>query len=295
MYQLDTFGGYRRILSSNEGAFHAVRPRGAQMGGGRLLLRSSFVPFGRFHFVVHVLAKPLLLSALTRSYWSGMSSRMSVWQGMAVNWLRAMLLAALCGWMVTQAFEGPRVLQAAQKMGPATLARAQALLQDIAETAGQDEETKLQVINTFFNRRVLYRDDWETWGVADYWASPLETLSKGQGDCEDYAIGKYFSLIAAGIPSVKMRLVYVRAQVGGVIQAHMVLAYYPQPNAEPLILDNLVTDIRPASRRPDLVPVFSFNAEGLWQGVSGSSAGDPSARLSRWRDVLAKAKAEGWW
>ena len=123
----------------------------------------------------------------------------------------------------------------------------------------------------------------------------LETLGKGQGDCEDFAIGKYFSLLAAGVPSVKMRLVYVRAQIGALIQAHMVLAYYPEPDAEPLILDNLITDIRPASRRPDLIPVFSFNAEGLWQGVAGASAGDPSARLSRWREVLTKAKAEGWW
>jgi predicted transglutaminase-like cysteine proteinase len=211
---------------------------------------------------------------------------------------RALLLTVLCGWALTQltlAFESPRVMAAAQKMGPVTAARAQALLQEIAELANQDDETRIRAINTFFNRQILYRDDRETWGVIDYWASPLEMLGKGQGDCEDYAIGKYFSLIAAGIPSVKMRLVYVRAQLGGTIQAHMVLAYYPEPTAEPLILDNLISEIRPASRRPDLAPVFSFNAEGLWQGVQGSSAGDPSARLSRWRDLLAKAKAEGWW
>ncbi len=209
--------------------------------------------------------------------------------------MAALVLTLACGWVATRAFESPKVVLAAQKMGPVALARAQALLQEIAEAAGQDDESRLKAINTFFNRQILYRDDRETWGVLDYWASPLETLAKGQGDCEDYAIGKYFSLIAAGIPSVKMRMVYVRAQLGATIQAHMVLAYYPEPNAEPLILDNLVTEIRPASRRPDLVPVFSFNAEGLWQGVSGSNAGDPSARLSRWRDVFAKAKAEGWW
>ncbi|WP_290645327.1 transglutaminase-like cysteine peptidase [Aquabacterium sp.] len=217
------------------------------------------------------------------------------WFGCVRLGVRTAWLLLLCGGLLTQAFESPRVLTAAQKMGPATVARAQALLQEIAEVSSQDDETRLRAINTFFNRQILYRDDRETWGVVDYWASPLETLSKGQGDCEDYAIGKYFSLIAAGIPSVKMRMVYVRAQVGGSIQAHMVLAYYPEPNAEPLILDNLITEIRPASRRPDLAPVFSFNAEGLWQGVGGSNAGDPSARLSRWRDVFAKAKAEGWW
>jgi hypothetical protein len=60
-----------------------------------------------------------------------------------------------------------------------------------------------------------------------------------------------------------------------------------------MILDSLVGDVRPASRRPDLSPVFSFNGEGLWQGVGAQSAGDPTARLSRWRDVLARARTEG--
>ncbi len=196
---------------------------------------------------------------------------------------------------VSQAWDAPRVVAQAQKAGPAALQRAQALVQLIGEAAAQDEDARLKSINTYFNRQIVYRDDREIWGVVDYWAAPLETLSKGQGDCEDFAIGKYFSLLAAGVPSVKMRLVYVRVQMGDLIQAHMVLAYYPEPAAEPLILDNLLTDIRPASRRPDLIPVFSFNAEGLWQGVGATSAGDPSARLSRWRDVLSKAKAEGWW
>ena len=98
------------------------------------------------------------------------------------------------------------------------------------------------------------------------------------------------------MPAQRLRLVYVRAAIGGsggVTQAHMVLAYYPAPDAEPLILDNLIGDIRPARSRPDLAPVFSFNSEGLWQGVGGLSAGDPTARLSRWREILGKARAEG--
>ena len=84
-------------------------------------------------------------------------------------------------------------------------------------------------------------------------------------------------------------------RLGVAVQAHMVLAYYPTPNAEPLILDNLISDIRPASRRPDLVPVFSFQCRGFVARCGAASAGDPAARLSRWRDVLSKVKAEGWW
>lgn len=211
-------------------------------------------------------------------------------------WLaRLMILGSLLLGHVGSAFESQRIMAAAQRLGPSTAVQAQALIQEVAEATSSDEASRLSRLNSFFNRRVAYRDDRDVWGQVDYWATPLEMLSRGAGDCEDYAIGKYLSLIAAGVSPAKMRLVYVRAEVGGAILAHMVLAYYPEPLAEPLILDNLITDIRPASRRPDLAPVFSFNAEGLWQGVGSTTAGDPVARLSRWREVLTKTRSEGWW
>jgi predicted transglutaminase-like cysteine proteinase len=202
----------------------------------------------------------------------------------------------LCPGMASLAWDTERMLGAARKLSPNASAGVQALQPVLTQALSLDEMGQLQTINQFFNRRILFRDDTEAWGQIDHWASPIETLDKGQGDCEDYAIAKYFSLLALGMPTSKLRLVYVRAQIGGpqgVVQAHMVLAYYAAPGAEPMILDNLITELRPASRRPDLVPVFSFNSEGLWQGVGGQTAGDPAARLSRWREVLAKARAEG--
>jgi predicted transglutaminase-like cysteine proteinase len=197
----------------------------------------------------------------------------------------------------SQAFDIDLIQRAAATRGPQALAGARALQTVLASLDGQDESARLVAINQFFNRRIQFAPDTEVWGQIDYWASPLETLDKGAGDCEDYAIAKYFSLLAVGVPVSKLRLVYVRAQIGGpqgALVAHMVLAYYAAPGAEPTILDNLITELRPASRRPDLVPVFSFNSEGLWQGVGPqAAAGDPTARLSRWREVLAKAHAEG--
>lgn len=188
------------------------------------------------------------------------------------------------------------MLRAAQAHGALAVAGARDLQGLLGGLIGQDDAIRLAAINEFFNRRIVFATDLEVWGQPDYWASPLESLGKGRGDCEDYVIGKYFSLLAAGVPPARLRLVYARATIGGPggeAMAHMVLAYYASPDAEPLILDNLVGDIRPASRRPDLVPVFSFNSEGLWQGSGTHSAGDPVARLSRWREVLAKARAEG--
>ena len=205
-------------------------------------------------------------------------------------------VALLVPGMPSQAWDAERMLAAARRLSPQAVAGVQALQPVLMQATDQDDVTRLRTLNDFFNRRILFREDKEAWNQVDYWASPLESLGRGQGDCEDYAIAKYFSLLAVGVPVAKLRLVYVRAQIGGpqgVVQAHMVLAYYATPGAEPLILDNLIGDVRPASRRPDLVPVFSFNSEGLWQGVGEAAAGDPAARLSRWREILVKARAEG--
>lgn len=222
-------------------------------------------------------------------------SKGGVWTRAWFTWI--LLVTGLCVVpAVALAWEADRLLQLATRHGGQTLHLAQSLNEMIHQVSRQDDDIRLQAINQFFNRRLLFREDIETWGQIDYWASPLEFMEKGQGDCEDYAIGKYFSLIASGMPPTRLRLVYVKAIFGGqasLQQAHMVLAYYPSSGADPLILDNLIGDIRPASRRPDLIPVFSFNSEGLWQGTQGPGAGDAVARLSRWREVLVKARDQG--
>jgi len=163
----------------------------------------------------------------------------------------------------------------------------------------RSEDEQIRRINEFVNRRVLFESDQDIWGQKDYWATPLETLGRGAGDCEDYAIAKYISLRLLGIDNDKLRITYVKARIGGprssISEAHMVLGYYSAPDAEPLILDNLIGDIRPATSRSDLTPVFGFNSEGIWTGAGpgANPAGSATARLSRWRDVIARLQAEG--
>jgi predicted transglutaminase-like cysteine proteinase len=170
----------------------------------------------------------------------------------------------------------------------------QKLLQTSADLAAP---AQLRRVNDFYNRRIRFGEDQPIWGQSDYWATPMETLGKGAGDCEDFAIAKYFTLLLLNVPDEKLRLIYVQARLGGVnssiTQAHMVLAYYPSPEAEPLILDNLIDDLLPASRRRDLQPVFSFNSQGLWQGVSGARGAGGPANLTRWQELLKRARAEG--
>lgn len=157
---------------------------------------------------------------------------------------------------------------------------------------------KLQRVNRFFNRQVRWRQDIDIWGQNDYWATPLETMGRREGDCEDFSVSKYMTLVLSGVPVDQLRITYVKAQIGGpsssLSQAHMVLAWYETPGAEPLILDNLVSEIRPASRREDLKPVFGFNTQGLWVGGATEAATrDPGARLSRWRDLLQRMADDG--
>ncbi|MDP2152697.1 MAG: transglutaminase-like cysteine peptidase [Methylotenera sp.] len=156
---------------------------------------------------------------------------------------------------------------------------------------------KLTQINNFFNQNILFADDIDIWGQSDYWATPLEFVGIGAGDCEDFSISKYVFLKAAGVPNEKLRLTYVRAEItenfNKKIRAHMVLSYYATPQSEPLILDNLVPQISAASNRKDLSPVFSFNDKGLWVGNSTKPKSDSQSNLSKWRDVLARMRADG--
>ena len=188
-------------------------------------------------------------------------------------------------------------LLALERYGAAGEAEILAWIQLLRELVDKDIYNQISSINDFFNRRIIFAEDIDIWNVNDYWATPLETLGRRHGDCEDFAIAKYVSLRLLGVSDEKLRLIYVSARIGGMFsqvnQAHMVLGYYPQPESEPLILDNLLSEIRPASQRSDLLPVFSFNSNGLWVAGSGATATDSSSRLSRWRDVLARIQNDG--
>ncbi|OMG54873.1 hypothetical protein BJN45_06795 [Azonexus hydrophilus] len=150
------------------------------------------------------------------------------------------------------------------------------------------ESLTLRKINSFFNQ-IPYYSDSRHWRQEDYWATPVEMLSSYGGDCEDYSIAKYLSLKELGIPIERLRITYVRAKE--LNESHMVLAYYPTPDAEPLIMDNLIPELRPASQRPDLEPVYSFNDDDLWLPTGASRKGGAS-NVRLWRELLEKLAKE---
>lgn len=217
------------------------------------------------------------------------------WRGLSRGvWLLLMVLSLL----LISSFAAPDLDKtqalAQQRYGAPAAASIVAWRKLIEEARDLPDQDKLNKVNTFFNRRVLYQTDAQVWQQEDYWATPLEFMGRGAGDCEDFSIAKYITLQMMGIKNEHLRLSYVRYKVGATPPiAHMVLGYYPEPTAEPLILDNMISSVRLASMRTDLAPVFSFNSDGLWVGGATTSSADPTARLSRWRDVLERMRQDG--
>lgn len=234
---------------------------------------------------------------MCRPLFSVAARRHSRWMPVGHSCLRVTLVGLLMSVSVWAALDADLLRQ--MMAGRFGVAGVQALENWQGMLAGwreQPPEEQLRRVNEYFNRRIRFADDMSLWGQADYWATPMETLGRGAGDCEDFVIAKYFTLRELGVPDSRLRMTYVRAQIGGpassVSQAHMVLGYYPGGDAMPLVLDNLIGEIRPASARPDLVPVFSFNMQGVFVG-GAAQASSPVDRVSRWRELLLRMRAEG--
>ncbi|MFL0809722.1 MAG: transglutaminase-like cysteine peptidase [Agarilytica sp.] len=172
----------------------------------------------------------------------------------------ALVLVADAGFAVSE-----KVLHAvALKYGEPARSRVEGwgkLIQKETSLYQDKEENTLTRANDYFNQ-VRWLSDLEHWGREDYWATPVETLATNGGDCEDFSIGKYFSLLQSEFDPNKLRITYVKSLTYD--QAHMVLAYYERPDAEPLILDNINKKVLPASQRPDLLPIYSFNGDSIW-------------------------------
>lgn len=153
------------------------------------------------------------------------------------------------------------------------------------------ESKKLNSVNDFINQ-LVFVDDIVHWKQEDYWATPLQSIVTNGGDCEDFSIAKYFTLSAMGLDEEKLRLTYVKAL--DINKPHMVVSYFSHPTAEPLLLDNLNEQILPASQRPDLLPVYSFNGSGLWlaKREQGGVYAGSSSRISLWQKLRQSMDVE---
>ena len=206
----------------------------------------------------------------------------------AGKYRRAFLASAL---FVFAIFAGGEFIKAstydkiAKVYGQNAKKRVVALNELMVSLKDATEQEKLVKVNDFFNR-LQWKDDREVWGQKDYWATRMEFLGKGAGDCEDFVTAKYFTLKQLGVSTQKLYFTYVKALDYN--QAHMVLSYYDSPKSIPLVLDNINPNIKIATQRKDLAPVYSFNGdslflskqEGLGQAIPGGNKDRKSTRLN---------------
>ena len=150
-----------------------------------------------------------------------------------------------------------------------------------------------------------YAPDIETTGEEDHWDTPLEFVARGAGDCEDFAIAKYFMLLESGLAPELVRLAFVfytgDAKALGVTAARpkrthvVVLQYQHIGDRDPLVLD-AVPHIAPLSEREDLHLVFEFAADGSYASAVAESvvSGRAISRMvAKWSDVLDRMRGDG--
>ena len=194
------------------------------------------------------------------------------------------LLSALYASQASQLDEAKIITSLEKTYGQRAGKRGRAWFKLMKQETDVTEKETLKKVNRFFNM-FRFIDDIKLWGVNNYWATPVEFIGVNGGDCEDYSIAKYYTLLELGIPDEKMRITMVKAI--NLNQYHMVLAYYDTPGSIPLILDNIDGRIKPATQRNDLTPIYSFNGSQLWLNKEkgrGVLSGK-SSRLKSWRDL----------
>ncbi|MGY3868422.1 transglutaminase-like cysteine peptidase [Aeromonas crassostreae] len=175
--------------------------------------------------------------------------------------------------------------------GQGAVKRAQAYASLLKPRSGTTDQQKITLVNSYFNN-LTYSVDPRLWGMDDYWANPLEFIGARGGDCEDYSIAKYYTLMELGVEEKKLRLAYVKAVKFN--QFHMVTLYFPTPKSDPLVLDNINGRILPGSQRTDLIPVYSFDAKSIWVMKSrreGTLAGSAD-RLTQWTSMQSRFSSE---
>lgn len=154
------------------------------------------------------------------------------------------------------------------KYGGETLNRFLLLKEIIAKNKNKSDIEKIEVINSFFNK-VRYVSDKTVWKKKDYWATPYEFLSKDKGDSEDFVFAKYFTLVKElGIDSNKLYFSYVKSLKKNV--SYMVLTYYENKKSIPFIIDAINYRVLKASKRRDIVPIYSFSAKSAGLGAKNS-------------------------
>jgi predicted transglutaminase-like cysteine proteinase len=134
----------------------------------------------------------------------------------------------------------------------------------IDEARTLEGRRQLGIVNRSLNLAIAYTSDMAQHGVVDRWSGALATLQRGRGDCEDYAIAKYYVLRAAGVSAEDLRLLIAHNYSDG--DAHAVLAV--RRDGHWVILDNRKMVMLEDTGVRDLQPLFALDGGGVRRFVA---------------------------
>jgi predicted transglutaminase-like cysteine proteinase len=154
------------------------------------------------------------------------------------------------------------------------------------QTAGLSERDLLNLVNRKVNSAMRYREDSATWGRGDYWATPSEMAVKGAGDCEDFAIAKYWLLRSLGVADSQLQMVVLQDTRRRLF--HAVLVVHTASGA--YVLDNVSNRLQPDTAYAQYHPIMSF--AGGKNYIHGFAAGS-TAVAAMPRDLSAVAPGLG--
>ncbi|SEH14739.1 transglutaminase-like cysteine proteinase BTLCP [Sphingopyxis sp. YR583] len=136
----------------------------------------------------------------------------------------------------------------------------QSKLRSANASSGLAEQDLLARVNQWVNREIAYVNDDRNYRQRDFWATAEQTLGRGKGDCEDFAILKMQMLRAAGIDADRMKLVLLRDLAANADHAFLLV----QTDAGKVVLDNVTDRLYDGSQSNSVRPVLSFSENRRW-------------------------------
>jgi predicted transglutaminase-like cysteine proteinase len=160
--------------------------------------------------------------------------------------------------------------------------------QNIQLIQTQESAVQLAKANFYLNQLLPQYDD-IVQKQEDYWATPKEFLITGYGDCEDYVIIKYFTLIHLGFNEKNLFITVVKEKFRG--GTHMVLSYFQTQGGSPLVLDNLSFKILSLEQRTDLEADMFINSSGVYR-YKNAKLVKIASKHAQYEELLKKIEKE---
>lgn len=139
----------------------------------------------------------------------------------------------------------------------------------------------IEQINKNINSKFRYLRDRD-----DLWLTRDDFVARGGGDCEDFALAKYQSLLEAGLSKEDFRFVYARQITSD--EYHIALIHEPSG----LLLDSLTPETTAISQRNDLQEEFRFSGLNFYSSAGKKTLSRAQLKtLLHWQASIRKAEA----